>query len=227
MIKMIKSGIPGLDEILKGGFLEGSTIAVTGGPGSGKSIFALQFAYEGCKNGESCLFIITDESIENVKREAKSIGLEFDKFEKKGLITFIKETPKKPISIATPLEIIKKKKIKRVILDNITLFEYTATSEIEFRKSFLHFLTAMKEAKVTLVTITQTNVHDIVIEYKPQDFLFDGMILLTKIRKGATFERCATVLKMRGQDHLMNIYPFKIEKKGINIYTKQLPFSLK
>jgi len=224
---MIKSGVPGLDEILKGGFIEGSSIAVAGGPGCGKSIFSLQFLYEGCKNNEPCLYIITDDTIDGVKREAKSIGLDFDPFEKKGIITFLKEEPRKPLSIAAPLEIIRQKKIKRVVLDNIALFEFSASSEPEFRRSFMHFLSAMKETKVTLVVITQAKASDTGMEHQPEDFLFDGLILLTKIRKGSTFERCIMVIKMRSQEHLLDIFPFKIAKGGITVYTKQIPFSLK
>ena len=224
----LKTGVPGLDEILKGGYQKGSTIAVTGGPGAGKSIFALQFIYEGCKAGEPGLFIVTDQTIEDTKKEARRIGMDFDSFEKKGLVTFMEEEPKKPLLISEPLRAIKDKNIKRVVLDNITFFEFPAASEIEFRKSFLHFLTVMKQTKVTLLVITQANIHnDIKIEYKPQDFLFDGLIMLVKIRKGATFERCMAVLKMRNQEHLMNIYPFRIEEGGIRVYTKQIPFSLK
>ena len=156
----IKTGVPGLDEILKGGYQKGSTIAVTGGPGAGKSIFALQFIYEGCKAGEPGLYIATDQTIEDTKKEARRIGMDFDGFEKKGLVTFMEEEPKKPILISEPLRIIKDKKIKRVVLDNITFFEYTAASEIEFRKSFLHFLTVMKRTKVTLLVITQANIHN-------------------------------------------------------------------
>ena len=64
------------------------------------------------------------------------------------------------------------------------------------------------------------------IEYKDEDFLFDGLILLLNIRKGATFERCIYVSKMRGESYPMNIYPFKIDKGGIKILTDQIPFSL-
>ncbi len=224
---MIKSGVPGMDEILKGGFTEGMTIGVTGAPGVGKSIFSLQFVYEGCKNGENCLYILTDDTVEGIKKVAASVGMDFDKFEKKGLMTFLKEEPRKPMSIAAPLQIIREKRIKRVVLDNIALFEFSATSEIEFRRSFMHFLAAMKESRVTLLVITQSKMRDTAIEYEPEDFLFDGLILLMKIRKGSTFERCVAVLKMRGQDHLMDIYPFKINKGGIIVYTKQIPFSLK
>jgi KaiC/GvpD/RAD55 family RecA-like ATPase len=49
---------------------------------------------------------------------------------------------------------------------------------------------------------------------------------MTRIRKGSSFEHCITIPKMRGQDHLVDIFPFKIGKNAIEIFPKQPPFSL-
>jgi KaiC/GvpD/RAD55 family RecA-like ATPase len=49
---------------------------------------------------------------------------------------------------------------------------------------------------------------------------------MTKIRKSSSFERCLNVAKMRGQEHLIDIFPISITKKGIIVHTNQLPFSL-
>ena len=56
---MIKSGIPGLDNILGGGFLDGSITTVSGPTGSGRSTFALQFILESNSPG---LYISIEES---------------------------------------------------------------------------------------------------------------------------------------------------------------------
>ena len=47
-----------------------------------------------------------------------------------------------------------------------------------------------------------------------------------KIRKGNVFEKCISVTKSRGQDHLNEIYPYSIKEGGLNVYTKEIPFSL-
>ena len=49
-MRLVNTGIPGLDEILKGGVLENSSVLVTGPPGTGMRIFALQFALGGINN---------------------------------------------------------------------------------------------------------------------------------------------------------------------------------
>jgi len=229
-MEKVKTYVPGLDEILKGGVNKTSSILVTGAPGSGKTIMALQFIYNGAKNGEPGLYITCEETIEDVKRYAKSIGLYFDHFEENGLITFVRQpvTTKKLASIAIPLDIIKEKKVKRVVLDSLTFFEYVhAAGDVDCRKEILNFIWAMKEAGVTLMVTSENYMSDInEFVYKPEDFLFEGLIMLMMIRKSSSFERCLRVVKMRGQEHMIDIYPFIIGDNGIKVFPGQLPFSL-
>ena len=85
----------------------------------------------------------------------------------------------------------------------------------------------MKEAGVTTLMTSQKNTLDIdKIKYPVQDFLFDGVIVLTRIRKGSSFERVIHITKMRGQDHSLDIFPISIGKGGIEIHNNELPFSL-
>lgn len=229
-IKLIKTGIPGFDSILKGGLRENSSVLIAGGPGTGKSIFGLQFIYEGAKTGEAGLYITFEESMESLRDYAKGLDMDLEEYEKKGLITIVQQniTTRKIMSIASPIDEIKKKKIKRVVLDSLTLFEYIhVAGTMDFRKEVIDFLERMKEVGVTLIVTAQKELIDLdQFKYDPQDFLFEGLVILTKVRKANTYERCITIPKMRGQEHLLDIFPFSIGKGGININPKDIPFSL-
>ena len=107
-------------------------------------------------------------------------------------------------------------------------FEYVYSESInEYRKGVLQFLMDMKDAGITILA-TSERAHTQIdnVQYKPEDPLFEGIIMLFKIRKAAVFERAITVDKMRGQDHKLGIYPFKIKNHGITFYPEETPFSL-
>ncbi|MFH1053189.1 MAG: ATPase domain-containing protein [Candidatus Woesearchaeota archaeon] len=226
----IKSGIQGFDTVLKGGLRKGVATLVTGSPGTGKTIFGIQFIVGGAKNNEPGLYIVSEESEEDLRNYSRSLGLELEKYEKNGLITILRQplAPKKLMSIAAPLSIIKSKKIQRVVLDSLTMFKYAYfPEEVSFRREVLSYISNMKKAGVTSLTISEKSLpHFDDIKYIDEDFVFDGVILLTKIRKSSSYEHCITVQKMRGQDHLVDVFPYKIQKGGVIVYPDQLPFSL-
>ncbi len=226
-IPRIKTGVPGLDEILKGGLRDKNSLLISGGPGTGKSILALQILLEGARQGEPGLCILYDNEVHYVEC-AQELGLELQKYIDNGTITLIKQPllGNRITALAIPLEVIRKKKIKRVLLDSLTMFAYLQSGEDkEYRKEIIKFLQNMQD--VTLIATSESygpNVDD--NNFKAEDFLFDGVIFLTKVRQEATFERVLHVSKLRGQQHLMNLFPFTIEQGGVKVYPDQVPFSL-
>lgn len=228
-MRFIKTGVPGLDEIFKGGMLEGASVMVTGAPGTGKTILALQFIMEGIRNKEPCLYITCEESAEALRTYAKEIGIDIEKHED-GLLQIYEQdlTGKRIMSLEEPLNTIRTKGIKRIVLDSLTLFEYIYyESKTDFRRGILDFIKHAKKMGSTLLATSESNTLNIdELKFTAQDFIFEGLIHLTMIRKGSTFERCLNVSKMKGQSHLLDIFPLSITEKGIVVHPKEIPFSL-
>ena len=222
-----KTGVPGLDEVLKGGIKKNSSVVIKGGPGSGKTILALQFILHGAKNGEPGVFISAEEELDDLREYARSLGMDLEKYEKQKLIYLVKQpiTLRKLITISVPLELIRTKKIKRVVLDSLTLFKYSAEGELSYRREVLDLVNNMKSV-LFLATSEDKKMNIDEEDSKAEDYLFDGIIRLIKIRKANHFERCLYISKMRGQDHLIDIFPFTIDNKGIFVHPKEIPFSL-
>ena len=236
MIELIKTGINGLDQILKGGLRKNSSILVTGAPGTGKTIMALQFIYYGAKKyNENGIFIATEENLSDLRNYGKNFGMDFEAMEKKGKI-FLVEKPLTLLkggikSIKGMLDLIKKKNIKRVALDSIIFFEYLYpkhnNDSMEFRREVLLFMQKMKRAGVTFMTTSERKITDLDrLEYDMMDFVFEGFIILSRVRKGSYFERVLTVEKIRGQDHHLDVYPVTFDKGGVRVLSDQFPFSL-
>ena len=74
----VPTGIVGLDKLLEGGFPKARSILLTGEPGTGKSIFALQFVVEGLKRQEKCIFVTADEGPMDVLEQAASLGWDLE-----------------------------------------------------------------------------------------------------------------------------------------------------
>ena len=229
VLALLGTGIAGLDELLKGGVRKMNSVLIAGVPGSGKTVFGLHYIYEGAQRGEPGLFVSYEEGEDSILEYAQSFGMDYTSFMQKGLINVL-NVPLigKMVTFAPIVEMIKRNKIQRVFLDSITLFEFIdSMSAMSFRREIVEFIKIMRDLGVTLVASSEKKVANIdVIEYGAQDFLFQGLILLTKVRKGASFERCICVSKMRGQSHQLGIYPFTIDEQGVQVYAKQLPFSL-
>ena len=83
----IPSGIPRLDAMLGGkGFYRGSSILITGTPGTGKTSVAASFAEAACRRGEKCLYFAFEESRDQIFRNMRSIGIDLAAWERKGLL---------------------------------------------------------------------------------------------------------------------------------------------
>jgi len=75
MIKeKIKTGVPGLDDMLDGGLIPGRSYVVSGTSGTGKTTVSMQFLLEGARTGERVLYISLDEPPNEIKQNMRSFG---------------------------------------------------------------------------------------------------------------------------------------------------------
>ena len=73
----MSTGVPELDMMLEGGIPKGFTVAVTGEPGTGKTILCMHFIAQGIRDGDKCIYVTTEESRESIITQAKQFGFNF------------------------------------------------------------------------------------------------------------------------------------------------------
>ena len=84
----IKTHIPGFDELIGGGFPQNATILLNGGPGTGKTIFSLQYLYNSVnKDKRNVIYFTFEEKKRALFEQASQFGWDLEKLEKQGKLT--------------------------------------------------------------------------------------------------------------------------------------------
>ena len=229
-MKRVRSGIPGLDELIEGGFPAGRTYLVCGEAGAGKTTFALQFIYHGAQHGEPGVFLTIDEKPEHVVEDAESLGWDFRKLIEDGKVLMAEITPYFSGAGRIPHQkiieeiraLISQIDAKRLAIDPIAPLVLegggdlasTQTTIRGYIRSLIHALDDMGITTIATSEIpTGTNQ---LSRYGIEEFLASGVIVLS-FRRGETgFKREIYIRKMRGVNHSMNIYSYVI-KRGLGI----------
>jgi circadian clock protein KaiC len=83
--RRIPTGVPGLDELLGGGFYAGRCTLVAGSSGTGKTTLGLQFAIEGLRRGEPCMYVNFEENPTQLASQLRDVGSDLDEACRNGL----------------------------------------------------------------------------------------------------------------------------------------------
>jgi circadian clock protein KaiC len=215
----IPSGIPGLDKLIEGGFIKGSTNLVSGGAGTGKTIFCAQFLLEGLKRGEICMFITLEERPEDIIGDVKRFGWDFEKYVKEKKLFLESQDPFQITDITSPLlDKIKEHKIQRVAIDSTAVFELYYKEPSEVRKQLFKLLNGLKDVGVTSVLTTELpEEYNTLGKFGVEEFVVDSVILLHYLGIGEKNYGSLQVRKMRRTNHEKDIYPMEITNKGIEV----------
>ena len=223
VVERIKTGVPGMDEVIHGGFVPGSVVMLSGNTGAGKTIFALQFLYEGAiKYGEPGLYITTQNNVEDVRKYAKTIGLDIEALEKKNLLILESINPNYPqilLKIVEPL--LRKKKFSRLVIDSATIIEYYIKDIFKVKNVFYKLFSILRNSPGSSIIVSEMGLHGdtITLSVAGIEFLADAVIALhRKQKKGAEFTRGIEIVKIRQSDHTKMIHPYTITKKGIKVF---------
>jgi len=224
-IERVSTGIKNFDKLIEGGFEKDSTNLVVGGSGSGKSIFGVQFLMEGVDKGENCLLVTLEEKKDAFYKNMFELGFDLEKEEKAGKFFFIEYTPEK---VKRMLEegggqietIVLSKNIKRIVIDSATSFILLFDKELEKKEAALSLFNILKGWNCTSLLISEENPSIKRDSSSVLDLEADAIILLYFQEGHAKRERFIEVLKMRGTNHSLQVYPYDIKRGGIIIGTK-------
>lgn len=217
------SGIPGLDDMLGGGFIPQSATLVRGAPGTGKTTFGLQYLMEGVRRGEAGMFISFEEFPNSLYRDAASLGWNLPALEKEGKFHIIFTSPQVLLkSLAVPesslMQSIQNHEIKRVVLDSLTHFTQFILDGKELRSVYHQVTSAFRREGITALYLAEEMRGDYTPDEKGRlSFVVDSLIMLRYLEIDSTIGRAIIVLKMRSSAHDTAIHSYSIGANGITI----------
>lgn len=228
-MERVKTGIAGLDEMLKGGIPRKRHVAVYGGPGSGKTSFGFEYIYRGAKEGESGIYITLEETqddiIENM-RNTFPMFTDVPDLVKEKKIEIVKPDKLELEEVANLLEErIISTDVKRAVIDSATMIRLSFANEIEYRQTLFEFLSLLRNLDcTTMTTVEAVTSRREVLSYDIEHFVMDGIINLYNLDREDRRIRALEVFKMRGTDHSRDLVPFKVTPSGLKVYVGEKVF---
>ncbi|UFH51390.1 ATPase domain-containing protein [Pseudomonas sp. KNUC1026] len=220
-LKRLKSGIEGLDALLKGGFVAGASYIVQGRPGSGKTILANQLGfYHAREGGRVLVATLLSESHERLFQflstlsffEPRRIGAEiqfvsaFDTLENEGLDEVVKLLRRE----------ISRQKATVLIVDGLLNARSRADSQIDTKKFISELQGHAAFAGCTVLFLTSARLDD----GSPEHTMVDGVIEMGEELFGTRAVRRIQLRKTRGSGALSGLHECEITDDGLMVYPR-------
>jgi circadian clock protein KaiC len=216
----VPTGIRELDGMLEGGIPETYSMLIAGSPGTGKTIFGLQFANKSLENDRPAVIVSFNESPDQLMAEAMRIGWDMQGYVENDMLRFV--YPSEQVSSDEHLwqikDAVESIGAGSLVFDGITDMKTMFCGSVNVREYIHSLIRYLKYRKVTsLFTSEIENVFSFGIPDSGTSFLVDGIISLRYIRKESGLRKLLLILKMRGTDHDRRIKEYAIRDHGISI----------
>jgi circadian clock protein KaiC len=226
----ISTGIPGLDDLVNGGYFVGSTTVVAGISGVGKSVMASQYIAEGARRGERSLMLSLDEQVEQIKRNAASIGLDLQRDMDRGLVRLEYEPPQEievDVHFHHIERVMEEFQPKRVVFDSLSTYGSSLGTHGRVFRDFFHALTALMKENQVAAVYNHENPEMLGMASMMGGFqmssLVDNIILMNWVEIGDTFRLGLTIAKMRANPVNRATHEVEIlDGQGMRVLPRQL-----
>jgi len=230
-VQKIRTMIEGFDDISHGGLPLGRTTLVSGTSGTGKTLFSVQFLYNGILFfDEPGVFVTFEESPSDIIKNAYSFGWNLPKLIEEGKLFILDASPDPEgqevignFDLSALIErlqyAIYKYKAKRVAIDSITAVfqQYEAAAVV--RREIFRLVARLKQIGITtIITTERPEEYGAIASFGVEEFVADNVAIVRNVLEGERRRRTMEILKLRGTTHMKGEYPFTITNDGINIF---------
>jgi circadian clock protein KaiC len=220
----VSTGIPRLDGMLGGpGVFRGSSIFVSGSPGTGKTSFAARLVESACAAGERALYFAYEESPAQVVRNMASIGIDLARWMKKGALEIHSSRPtlqgleQHLVSMYGLVNAFRPTVVAVDPISNLSM----ANDDMEVKPTLMRLIDFLKSRRITAVFTGLTGSGD--ASSVPEDSnlgvssLMDTWLLVRNVESNGERNRTVFVRKSRGMAHSNQVREFVMSERGIDL----------
>jgi circadian clock protein KaiC len=231
-VARVSSGIPGLDEMLGGGFPSGHVVLVTGLPGTGKTCFGLQFLAAGIGLGETGVYLSLEEDAPQLIESARQFGWPVEDAIARKKLHILRLDPKETKGNLQRIQgelgaELAKMGAKRIVVDSVSLLNMLSDTEASRRATLFALAAACRGAGATTVLTAEADpIHPEVSRDGLSEYVADGVVLLAynTAQDGHRVGLSLRVMKMRRTAHARSVQPYQIGPHGISVDAKAVDF---
>lgn len=216
----VSTGVERLDTMLAGGYFRGSSTLISGTAGTGKSSLAAHFADACCGRGERCLYFAFEESVHQIVRNMRSIGVDLQRWLDQGLLEIKASRPSfsgLEMHLARMHSLIDERKPDAVVVDPVTnLMEVGDQGEVTAMLTRLIDFLKSRNVTALFTSLTRggTNTESTDVGISS---LMDTWLVINYLENSGERTRTLQVLKSRGTPHSNQVREFVLTDQGVQI----------
>ena len=227
----VKTGIPGLDEVLPGGLPANRLYLVEGMPGTGKTTLALQFLLEGRRSGERGLYVTLSETKEELLQVAESHGWSLDGIDLYELgASQARLEPEQEYTVFHPEEVeltetaqhvhaeVERIKPMRVVFDSLSEMRLLSREPLRYRRQILSLKQFFAGRNCTVLLLDDTVGRNSDLQLQS---ISHGVLSLERLgQEYGNSRRRLNVVKLRGAKFRDGYHDYLIETGGIRVFPR-------
>ncbi len=217
-------GIRRLDEMLCGGIPSGSTTALLGAPGTGKTLLGLSFLVEGAKNGQKGTYFGFYEPPPRLVEKARALGIPLEQYVRKGLVELLWQPPLEHTLDALAEQLLEKLREdrsprRRLFVDGIEGFRAASVYGDRMPRFLSAFTNQLRTLDVTTLITEELELfrNEIAMPNPELANVVESVLLVRYVELGSQVRRLVSIMKMRESRYDPSIREFRIGANGIEV----------
>jgi circadian clock protein KaiC len=218
---MRSTGSSGLDDLLGGGLVPGTSTLVVGPSGIGKTTLAIRAALTALERGEKAAIYLFDEGLGTLFARSVALGMDVRPYIRSGQLTVHHIDPAElaPGEFAHMLrDAVELRGVTFVAIDSLNAYLQAMPGEKFLTLQMHELLSYLNQQGITTVLVLGQ--HGLIGEVRSDvdlSYLSDATVLLRFFEANGRLRRAVTVIKSRTNDHAQSIHELRLGRKGIEI----------